>query len=223
MSEMWAHRQFPRYPIQLPVLYKPKAPTASKVGAGWTRELSEGGACIELAERLRPQVSLAMRLRTDRGPIEVEAEVVWVGEPTPPSGAIPHGVVFTQVSPEQAQALRDLLLPLSMAPHAGVRLPVTLPVTCQPTSPNGPPLRGVTEDMSRGGLLLCLPEALPPGTSLEITFHTATAPLRVRGEIAWVEPPERRRSGAPIRHGVRFSTLDWTVSLHLGLLLAEMA
>ncbi len=222
MPEKWFHRRFPRYPIQLPVLYKLKGPTANKVGAGWTRDLSEGGACIELGERLRPQVSLTMRLQTDRGAIEVEAEVVWVGESTPPSGAIPHGVIFTQISQDHAQALRDLLLPLSMAPHAGVRVPVTLQVTCQPTSHNGPPLQGMAENMSRGGMLLCLSEALAPGTCLEITFHTATAPLRVRGEIAWVEPPERRTPGTPIRQGVRFAALDWTVSLHLGLLLANL-
>ncbi|HSD51077.1 MAG TPA: PilZ domain-containing protein [Candidatus Methylomirabilis sp.] len=222
MLPRWVERRFPRYPIQLPVLYKPKGPAANKVGAGWTRDLSEGGAGIELGERLRLQLSLAMRLQTDRGPIEVEAEVVWVGEPTPPSGAIPHGVVFTQVSPDHAQALRDLLLPLSMTPHAGVRLPVALQVTCQPTSRNGPPLQGMAENMSRGGMRLCLSETLAPGTCLEITFHTATAPLRVKGEIAWVEPPERRTPGTPTRHGVRFSPLDWTVSLHLGLLLADL-
>ncbi|MGE5849533.1 MAG: PilZ domain-containing protein [Candidatus Methylomirabilota bacterium] len=222
MDEKWFHRRFPRYPIQLPVLYKPKGPAAIKVGAGWTRDLSEGGACIELGERFGPQLTLAMRFQTDRGPIEVEAEVVWVGAPSPPSGAIPHGVVFTQMGPDHAQALRDLLLPLSMTPHAGVRLPVALQVTCQPTSRNGPPLQGQAENMSRGGMRLCLSEALPPGTCLEITLQTATAPLRVRGEIAWVAPPERRTPGTPIPHGVRFSALDWTVSLHLGLLLTNL-
>jgi len=222
MTEILPHRRFPRYPIQLPLLYKLKEPATGKVSAGWTRNLSEGGACVELAERLWPQVSLAMRLRTDRGPIEVEAEVVWVGEAIPPTGSIPHGVVFTRINSDQAQALRDLLLPLSMAPHAGVRLPVTLQVTCQPTWPEGPSLQGMAEDMSRGGLMLRLSKPLAPGTAIEITFHRASAPLQVKGEVAWVEPPERRIPGTAIRHGVRFSSLDWTVSLHLGLLLAEL-
>ena len=70
--------------------------------------------------------------------------------------------------------------------------------------------------------MLRLSKALALGTALEITFHRASAPLQVRGEIAWVEPPERRTPGTAFRHGVRFSALDWTVSLHLGLLLAEL-
>lgn len=224
MPEVGVQRRSPRYPIQLPLLYRPKLPTLSNnVGAGWTRDLSESGACIELAERLQPLGFLNVRLRTDRGPIQAEAQVVWAGEPTPPSGGIPHGLAFTRIAPDQSQALRDLLLPLSMVPHAGVRMPVDLPIQCQPTSPPGAMLQGRTGDMSRGGLLLFLPEALSPGTALEATLQTATGPLSVTGVIVWAEPPERRRYGRSIRHGMQFTTLDWSISLYLGLLLAELA
>ena len=63
-------RRFPRYPIQLPLLHMAIAPAQSIMGAGWTRSLSEGGATVELAERLRPQTALRVRLQTDRGAIE---------------------------------------------------------------------------------------------------------------------------------------------------------
>lgn len=224
MLQVEVQRKSPRYPIQLPLLYRPISPASSNnVGAGWTRNVSESGACIELAERLHPQASVNLRLRTDRGPIQAEAQVVWAGEPTPPSGGIPHGVTFTRITPDQSQALRDLLLPLSMAPHAGVRLPVDLPIRCQPKNPPGPALEGRTGDMSRGGLLLLLPEALSPGTTLEATLQTATGPLSVAGVIVWAEPPQRQRDGRSIRHGMQFTSLDWSISLYLGLLLAELA
>ena len=222
MLEVALQRKFPRYPIQLPLLYRPTLPTVNnKIGAGWTRDLSERGACIELAERLPPEVVVNLRLRTDRGPIQTDARVVWTGERTPPSGGIPHGMSFTVISPDQSQALRNLLLPLSLTPHAGVRLPVDLPVRCQPMNPPGTTLQGRTGDMSRGGLLLLLPEALCPGTTLETTLHTATGPLSVAGVIVWAEPPERRTYGRSIRHGMQFTSLDWSISLYLGLLLAE--
>lgn len=59
MSDWAALRRFPRYPIQLPVLYKLKGP-ALQTGVGWTRNLSEGGAWLELAERLPPPGSGAV-------------------------------------------------------------------------------------------------------------------------------------------------------------------
>lgn len=224
MLQVAVQRKCPRYPIQLPLLYRPKLPTLmNNVGAGWTRDLSESGACIELAERLQPKGLLTLRLRTDRGPIQAEAQVVWVGEPAPLCGGIPHGLTFTLVAPDQSQSLRELLLPLSMAPHAGVRLPVDLPIKCQPKNPPGVALQGRTGDMSRGGLLLLLPEALSPRTALEATLHTATGPLSVAGVIVWTEPPERRRYGRSIKHGMQFTSLDWSISLYLGLLLAELA
>jgi len=38
--------KFPRYPIQLPLLHRVIGPPATGAGMGWTRNLSEGGACL---------------------------------------------------------------------------------------------------------------------------------------------------------------------------------
>ena len=211
-------RRFPRYPIRLPVLHKPKGPP--KAGVGWTRDLSEGGACVELAERLPPQTVYSLRLQTERGPIEVEAQVAWAGEPEV-GGGIPHGVAFTQIAPDQREALRDLLRARGKVEECGVRLPLALPVMCRPPGHFGPPLHGRTGDVSRWGLSLCLLQALPPGTPLELTLHTPRGPLTVAGTVVWVDPPEGRSPGALIAHGVRFTSLDWPTSLSLGLVLIE--
>ncbi len=62
-----------RYPIQLPLLYKPQGPAPGKGGMGWTRNLSIAGACVELAEHLQPGMPLQVVLQTAHEYIKVEA------------------------------------------------------------------------------------------------------------------------------------------------------
>jgi len=221
MSNPSERRRFHRYPVQLPLVFMAVAPAPAKRGAGWTRSLSEGGATVALAERLRPQLSLRVRFQTDQGAIETEAQVVWIGGRAPEGGGILHGLAFTRIAPESFQTLRDVLVLLAMRRHAGIRLPLDLPVTCQPTHPPGSPLDGRTGNVNRGGLFLRLPRLLPPGTRLELTLHTAKAPLTVQGTVVWVEPPEMWKPGESIGHGFQFTGPSWSTMLSLGLLLTE--
>lgn len=77
MPETLDRRQFARYRIQLPLLHKAGYPAPARVGVGWTGNLGVGGACVELAERLQALTPLRLRLQTDQGAIDVEAQVVW--------------------------------------------------------------------------------------------------------------------------------------------------
>jgi hypothetical protein len=197
------------------------AAAPAKIGVGWTRSLSEGGATVELAERLRSLSPLRVRVQTDRGALEAEAQVVWIGGRAPDGGGILHGLAFTRIAPEHFQTLCDILPPLAMRRHAGIRLPLDLAVTCQPTNPPGPPLHGRTANVNRGGFLLRLPRLLPPRTRLEVTLHAAKAPLWVEGAVVWVEPPEIWKPGESIGHGVQFIAPSWSTMLSLSLLLAE--
>lgn len=214
-------RQFARYLIQLPVLHKPGVPTPIRVGVGWTRNLSEGGTCVELAERLQVETPLRARLQSDKGPIEVEGRVVWAGDPAPTGGGILHGVAFNPLTPEQLRSLHDLIRLKGEMRLAGVRLPLEVPVTCQPEGQVGLLLQGRTGNLSRGGVLLRLPEALLVGTVVVLTLHTPHGALTAQGAVVWVDPPERRASGELIRHGLRFTVLGWSTALSLGLVLAE--
>jgi hypothetical protein len=81
----------------------------------------------------------------------------------------------------------------------------------------------MTGDISRGGLLLLVPEVLPPGSALHIILHTPKGQLAAEGEVVWVEPPGDRAVEPPFRHGLRFTSLGWSTSLSLGLFLAEAA
>ena len=208
----------PRYPMRLPFLHKPQAPAPVRTGVGWTRDLSEGGACVELAEALQPQIPLCIRLQTDQGPIEAEAQVVWTGEFYPGRGGVLHGIAFTHLAPTQLQALAGLLLFKGDMREAGVRMSVDLPVTCLPKGPAAT-YQGRTGNVSRGGLMLRLPERLPHRTELEVILHMSTGPVKAEGVIAWAGSPEGREPGAPIPHGFRFTSLNWSSSLALGLLL----
>jgi c-di-GMP-binding flagellar brake protein YcgR len=171
-------RQFARYLIQLPLLHREPAPSA--VGVGSTKNLSQGGACVELAERLHEKTPLHARLQTDRGIIHVEARVVWSGDPAP-RGGILHGVAFVEVAPEHDRALCALLLSQGEVRQAGVRLPLELAVTCRPKGHPDPPIQGQTGNLSRGGLLVRLPLTLPPDTVIELTLHTRTGHSMQKG------------------------------------------
>jgi len=219
-------RQFARYPIQLPVLYDAMSLGSTGRRAGWTCNLSEGGACLELDERLPVPSFLHIYLQTDRGAIEVEAQVVWEvggrghGEG---DGGILHGVAFTHLAPNKLQTLRDLFLSHGQERRAGIRLPLDLPVTCQPKDPAAGPLQGRIGNVSRGGLLLRLLHVLPPGTPLNLTLDRPHGRVTAEGEIVWVESPGSQTSGGPIRHGLRFTAIGWSRSLSLALLMTESA
>jgi hypothetical protein len=223
MPDVSGQRRFPRYAIQLPFAYTVEAGGSSGVGGGWTRSLSEGGASVEVAQRIRLQVPLRLHLLTDRGRIDAEGRVIWLGKAAPAEGGIIHGLAFTQVAPAHLQILRDLFRALALRREAGVRLRMDLPVTCEPKDPAGPLLQGRTGNVSRGGLFLHLPRLLAPGTLLTVTLHTPRGPLPLEGVIAWVEPLEMWTLGEAIGHGFRFAAASWSALHSLGLLLMEPA
>lgn len=221
MPEWSVQRRFPRYPVRLPLLYKLKDAARVRAGMGWTRDLSEGGACLELADRLEPSSPLRLLLQTDQGSLEVPAEVIWSGKSGAAGEGVLHGVKFTQIPPDQHQSLRDLLLRKGQVRQVGVRLPREFAVTCQRQGTSDAPIQGRTGDVSRAGLLLRLPQVLPPGTVLEVSLPTGGGPLTAEGVIVWGDRAETQTPGDLIRHGLRFTDLSWSRSLALGLLLAE--
>lgn len=221
MPEYWPQRRFTRYPIVLPLLHRGRGPAPVPTGAGWTCDLSGGGARLRLAEQFRPQDSLSLRFQTDCGPIEGDAQVVWGGNPDPDGGGIQHGVAFTHLPPDQLQPLRGILTSQKPWWHARDRLPVEVPMTCRLQRRPGPALQGRTRNISRGGLLLLLPQVLSPGAALEVTLHTPAGSLAAAGTIVWADPRGRQLPGKLTKHGLRFTALTWSTSLALARFLAE--
>jgi hypothetical protein len=210
-----------RYPIQLPLAHTPSAFRAARGGIGWTRNLSEQGACVELAERLQSPMPFLLCFQTDRGVIDVEAEMAWCGHSPQSEGGILHGLTFTRFNPDQRRDLQALFLSKGLMRPTKVRLPFEVTVTCHSQGRAGMPLRGRTRDISRGGLLLRLGQVVPPGTALELTLHTPAWPVTVGATVVWVAPPEGRTPGGPIRHGMRFTALGWTAALALARFLLD--
>jgi hypothetical protein len=215
------HCRNPRWPIRLPVLHWPDDPPAPSGGVGWSRDLSEGGACLELNECLQPQRSLRLRLQTDGGAIEAEARVVWVGDPASPASGIPHGVTFTRLAPDQWRALHDVVHLKAKRGDTRFRIPIDLRATCHPIGAGGPPIEGRTGNVSWGGLLLRLPVRFAPGTALGVTLYAPGGPFKTEGVIVWAESPQQPPHGGPVRHGCQFTTLGWATALALGLVVAE--
>jgi hypothetical protein len=177
---------------------------------GWTRNLSEGGACVEVAEGVPTDATLGLRLQTEHGAIEAEAKVVWAATPDSDRGMFRHGVAFTRMAPDQRQILRELCLTEAKARHTGVRIPSDLLVAYQAQDDAGAPRWGLMENVSRGGLLLGLPQLLSPGTRLKVCWQIASERLTAEGTIVWVEPREARTPGEPIPHGFRFIALGFS-------------
>jgi hypothetical protein len=219
MAQWSVQRRFPRFPIILPVLHRPKGRVASP-GVGWTRNLGETGACLELAEWVATGTDLALCLRTDTGDIEIEATVVWAGERGHGEAGTLHGVSFTHIAADHHKSLRELLRQKGHVRQSGVRLPVELTVLCRNVGHDTGPIHGRTGDVSRAGLLLHLPVALPTGTTLEVTIQTSRGPLTAKGKVIWVEPSGQQIRGEPVRHGFRFTDVGWASELTLAMLLA---
>jgi hypothetical protein len=220
VTDWLGRRKHARYPIVVPILYGPGGCESILAGAGWTRDLSEGGACLELPDRLEVSALTRLFLRTDQGGIATKGQVIWTEGPLQ-AGGILHGLVFTQMVSAQHQALRDLLLRKRMVWQAVVRIPMELSVTYQLRGQPRSLHQGQTENVSRRGLLLRLPLVYSPGTLLEVTLHTPHGPLPAEGTIVRVEPLEAQTPGEPIRHGYHFTDISHATQMTLGRVLAE--
>jgi hypothetical protein len=212
-------RRFERYDVRLPVLYKRLGTSHGKAGVGWTRNLSLGGVGLDLDERLDAKTVLGVLFQTDRGAIEVEAEVVWAASAPALDGGVGHGLEFRELGPRQLQAMERLLTELQPTARSGHRLALDIPVSVARRDRPGEVITGRTGNASRGGALLLLPQTLDAGTLVTVRLQTSRDPLRLDAAVVWVDPPEKRRPSEAIRHGVQFVSLDWSTSLALGLLL----
>ena len=229
-TEPAEQRRHPRLGVQVPFLHREKAPDASRVGVGWTRNISEAGACLELAELLEPRTPLRLRMRTDWGFVEADAEVtwavaqrtVWAREGGALQGGVLHGALFNRIASEHPEGFRDWLGARKDGRAGGVRLPADLSVLCyRREGPTGP-VHGRTRDINRKGAQLLLPEMLHVGTSLDLLFMPENGSFPVQATVAWVKPASTEGPESLVCHGVRFLSLSWSSSLSLGLALTVL-
>ncbi len=220
MTDWLGRRKHARYPIVVPILYGLDCSDSVLASAGWTRDLGEGGVCLELSERLEVSAPIRLFLRTDQGGFATQGQVIWAEGPLQ-TGGILHGVGFTRMVLAQHQAVRELLLRRRMVWRAVVRIPVQIPVIYQLKGQPRSLHQGQTENVSRRGLLLRLPLAYSHGTPLEVTLHTPHGHLTAEGMVVHVEPLQAQTPGEPIRHGFHFTDISHATQITLGRVLAE--
>lgn len=220
MIDWLGRRKHARYPIVVPILYGFERSDSVMASAGWTRDLGEGGACLELPERLEVSGIIRLFLRTDQEGIAAQGQVMWTEGPLQ-TGGILHGVSFTGMASAQHQAVQELLLRRRVVWRAVVRIPVELPVIYQLKGQPRSLHQGRTENVSRRGLLLRLPLVYSPGTSLEVNLHTPHGHLPAEGMIVRVQPLEAQMPGEAIRHGFHFTDISHATQITLGRVLAE--
>ena len=148
VTDWLGRRKHARYPIVVPILYGLECSNPVMASAGWTRDLSEGGACLELSERLEVSALIRLFLRTDQGGIATQGQVIWVEGPLQTGGVL-HGVVFTGANSAQSQAVQELLSRKRMVWQAVVRIPLELPVIYQLKGQPRSLHQGQTENVSR--------------------------------------------------------------------------
>ena len=70
------------------------------------------------------------------------------------------------------------------------RLPIRVPALTEASGAGGAAGHGETQNLSAGGLLLELEQALRPGDRVQVTLSLSRRPpLVLTGTVAWVQPP----------------------------------
>lgn len=195
-------RRSRRYAVQVPVLYnRLDQEGPAQTGIGSTEDLGERGACLKLPNALYLGWRLALMIFTEPEVVETEARVVWVRAGDQRT-SYHHGVEFLHLAPGYHQSLLKALPPKkSLERRAFHRFPLTLPVFCQVVRANTPPLEGQTGNISRGGVMILLPQQVTPRTRVEITLR-ASSMERIRGKLRWVA--HSSDDSGLFRHGIKF-------------------
>ena len=209
-----------RYAVALPFAYRAPGIDAVPPAAGWTRDLSERGAWVELPEALAVATDLEVRFGTGADTPWLPAQVAWAHpEPTRPRWYL-HGLTFARLTPAQTDHLRALLA--QERPRGTLRCYCDLAVSCRRPDGVGGALHGQIRDLSEGGAALRLPARMPPGTPVRVEAETAFGAITAEAQVVWAEAPAALPRGALFGHGLRFRRVAMASSLPLSVFLAGL-
>ncbi|MBI3989098.1 MAG: PilZ domain-containing protein [candidate division NC10 bacterium] len=171
--------------------------------SGMARNVSESGLLLELSEALPLSTLLDLLIDLGQRAIRADGEVVWM-EPTKGGRPFHHGIRLLKLDAEDGHAWSAYLAKLERAPkRTRARLSAELPVVCRPYGAPVKALEGRTLNISEGGTMARLPEALPPTSAVTLTFQTLKGPMTIGAEVVWVEASHAPEEG--IVHGFCFS------------------
>jgi hypothetical protein len=112
------------------------------------------------------------------------------------------GFRITKMSPADASAWEELLaFQGGPTPRSSLRISIDLEVTCH--VPPGTRLQGRVENLSDGGLLVVLPQAVPPRTRVSVAGPSWLVLPPVEAEVVWARDSLQ---GEGALHGLRVLT-----------------
>ncbi|MFQ5655956.1 MAG: PilZ domain-containing protein [Candidatus Methylomirabilales bacterium] len=194
-------QRFPRYPIQVPVFFRrldQEKPV--QAGVGMTEELGEGGASLFLEAELPMGCRLGLLFFVKGEIVESEARVVWTQARD--RETFYHDVEFIHLTPGHLTSLLTVLPQEKSLRRQGVRIPMTLQVSCQVVGAESPPLEGLIQDISRIGVMLTLSQRLSSQTPVEMTLRDLQEE-RIPGVVQWANPLDD--SSGRFSHGIEFT------------------
>jgi hypothetical protein len=163
---------------------------------GITQNVSQRGLLVEAVLPLPQGTSTDLRLLSGDLIPRAEAVVVWTAEGSP--GLM--GLRFTRMAEASSLAWEQLLAgQTGQDPRTSVRIPVDLEVTC--VIPPDTRLRGRAENLSDGGMMVRLPQAVPPQTCVKLKVPGALGLPPMEAGVMWT----RAHPEVPhVVHGLRF-------------------
>lgn len=219
----------PRFLVALPAkvtVVDQAAPGHQRAFTAVTANVSDGGMALDLPEALPPWSPVEVHVEAGEGTFGIEAIVLWHEDLAQRRGGagIRHGLLLSQIPPTARRhwdALLRGLGHLRPSTRGNTRFPLDAVAVCQVLGRPEPPLDGRSENISRGGLGLLLPERLPAGTGLEVEVLTRRERLRMGGRVIWSSPLPVGAGDPAYRHGVVREAGDWPHDFVLDLYLQE--
>lgn len=209
-------REHPRFPLRMPALCESSAVPGYRT-VGLTRNVSHGGLLLEVPEPLAPGTPTNILVNSEGQNARSEAVVVWTGAGTPGQ----MGLKFTKWAGTDHRIWDQLMaFQAGSTPRSSLRIPIDLEIAC--LIPPDTRLPGRAQNISDGGLMITLPQALDPRTRVLVATPTGlTLPLmEAETEVMWTRTPT---VGEGFLHGLRFTKDDIDKEFFLiGALLQEV-
>ncbi len=208
------HRGHPRFPLRMPVLCE-GLPGCDYRTLGLTQNVSHGGLLLAVPRLVGPGTPVNLRLLTGDRISRVEAGVVWTAD----TSSSLMGLRLMILNNVDRLAWEHLItFQVGPTPRASLRLPIDLEVTCLLAPDTRLP--GQVENLSDGGMMIVLPQAVLPQTRVRVVVPAWLILPPVEAEVMW------NRANPTVQgvvHGLHFLASDMGKELFLiGTLLRQL-
>lgn len=193
------NRRHPRFLFRMPVLCEsPRVRDYRTLGI--TQNVSQSGLLVEAVLPLPQGTGTGLRLLSGDLVCQAEAGVIWMVEGSP--GRM--GLRFTKMTEASTMAWERLLATqVAQNPRTSMRIAIDVEVTC--LIPPDTRIRGRAENLSDGGMMIRLPQAIPLQTHLRLKIPGVPGLQAMEAGVVW---SRTNSAGTQVVHGLRFLEED---------------